>query len=208
MARGTFSTSNYFSGTPPTAFPITVSLWFKVSTASETLFRCDKPDTDNISLVINGTPKLSVSELENDPFAFGEAIPSPTVSLNTWYHACGIWVSSSSRIAYLNGANKTSNTTTVGADVAGFDDMGIGGDGSFAGTDSSLAEFGMWDVQLTDDEVAALGKGFSCHLIRPGNLIKHIPLIRNEQTLRDSDVTETGTVPVTDHPPIIGAIAA
>lgn len=72
-----------------------------------------------------------------------------------------------------------------------------------------LAELGVWDVELSEDECVALQKGYSCHLIRPESLRIHLPAIRSQiEPSTDGSMTFTGsTVPAGTHPPIIGAIA-
>jgi len=61
-----------------------------------------------------------------------------------------------------------------------------------------LANFAIWDIDLTDDEVAALGTGrIHPFLIRPQNLRKFWPLFGNlspEPSIVESfDMTLTGT---------------
>ena len=74
--------------------------------------------------------------------------------------------------------------------------------------DGYTAEAALWDVGLSDDEMAALAKGFSPLLVRPESLRSYWPILgagAPEPNLVDSgaNLTVTGSVPKADHPRII-----
>ncbi len=211
MARGPFNQTDNMSTTSAiTAYPFTVSMWLKTpdgSTSDTAWTLTELPTNDSFGIVQLAGGAIRVSST-NFSVNSGSAVTTNTMSNNTWHHACGIWESASSRSAFIDGADKTTETTNVAANIAGMDEIEIGHFRSNTANDGmEIAELGIWDVTLSDAEIASLGKGFSCHLIRPQSLIHHMPLIRKTIDLR-GDITESGTVPVIDHPPIIGAIAA
>lgn len=65
-----------------------------------------------------------------------------------------------------------------------------------------VAEVGIWDVALDDDEIAALASGFSPLFIRPQSLVYYAPLIRDEDEDRVGglSLTATNTPTVGTHP--------
>jgi len=147
-----------------------------------------------------------------DPVA-AESLNAPTdVSANTtsgftanvWHHACGVWASATSRVAYLNGGSKGTDTTSC--TPTSLDRIGLGNTAQsspvrlLAGL---LAEVGIWNAALTDDEVVALAKGFSPECIRPQNLVFYKKLIRKITDGRGPAITAVGSPTVADHPRII-----
>ena len=67
----------------------------------------------------------------------------------------------------------------------------------------SIAEPAVWNVVLTDAEVAILGAGFSPLFVRPQNLVFYPDLIRGlNDKVGGLTLTANGTV-VSAHPPII-----
>ncbi len=211
MARGPFSpTNNFASSTPITAYPFTFAAWVQssdITTGNEIVVLTELPSGDSHQLIqaIGGTVRVSSVD-----FTVGSGTANSTASMsnNTWSHACGVFSAANSRSAYLNGGNKETDTNNINANMAGMDEIEIGFFRA-VGSDRNLdiAEVGIWDVALSDEEVAALGHGYSCHLIRPQNLIHHMPLMRGSQDFK-GDLSENGTVNVASHPPILGAIAA
>ena len=71
--------------------------------------------------------------------------------------------------------------------------------------DGRIAEAAIWNVELTDAEVAILGKGFSPPFIRPESLVFYAPLIRDEDDDRVGGLSLTAynTPTIASHPPII-----
>jgi hypothetical protein len=102
-----------------------------------------------------------------------------TTAGSGWFNMCGAYDGSSAWKVFLNGAGKGTATSsftpastpdryTIGCRRIwiGFADIFLNG------FDGQLAEGGIWDVVLTDDECKALGKGAAPPLVRPGSL-KH-----------------------------------
>lgn len=112
----------------------------------------------------------------------GVADTSTGYSINTWHHAAAVFIASNSRAAYIDGGSKGTNAGAAGA-TSGFTNLVIGGSerngipsNIFTG---SLAECGVWDVALTDAEIAMLARGYSPLLVRPQSLVSYYPLVRD-----------------------------
>ena len=211
MARGPFSpTNNFFTSSVITSYPFTFSAWFNTSNntiSSGLVNTTELPSGDWIDLGIipGGIVRASSTDFGVDSDG---AVSSSGAGNDEWHNACGVFAASDDRAAYLDGSSKGTTSVNIAANIGGMDEIQIGWFRAI-GTGPSphvIAEVGVWDVALTDEEIAVLGKGFSCHYIRPQNLIHHMPLVRRSLDLQ-GDLTEAGTVLVADHPPIIGAIA-
>jgi hypothetical protein len=126
---------------------------------------------------------------------------------NAWHHACTVFTSNVSRAVYLNGANKTSNTAdrTPGTP----DVVSIGRTSSSASDDYTsgrIADAAVWNIALSDDDVAALADGLSPLLVRPDGLVAYWPIFGN--TSPEIDIVGGFGATVTgatkdDHPRII-----
>jgi Concanavalin A-like lectin/glucanases superfamily len=90
-----------------------------------------------------------------------------------WHHACAVFTSASSRAAFIDGGNKATNSTSI--TPSGIVQTGIGA--SIIGSaNGSLSDVAVWNVALTDAEVAALARGMSPLFVRPSGLIAYWPL--------------------------------
>jgi hypothetical protein len=211
MALGPFSASNHVkTSTVIAAYPLTVASWaYWLGSGNSTVYSESEPSGGTGDWITLGAGSNIGAASVNFSVNFGSALIA--CSTNTWNHGCGVWRSSSSRSAYLNGGSRTDDTTNVNVNLGGFTSLEFG---SYRATQSGagyfngyLAGFGVWNVALDDNEIAALGKGFSPHLIRPQSLVHFIPGVRSSRDLKGSLVT-TGALAPFPHPPIIGAIAA
>lgn len=128
---------------------------------------------------------------------------------NTWHHACGVFAANNDRRAYLDGANKGTDNTV--SNDAGLDVTSIGRVGDSTPDDyvsGGIAEAAIWDVALSDGEVAGLATGVEARLIRPGALVAYWPLWGLHSPEIDC---ATGAYPMTlfngptqaDHAPVV-----
>lgn len=208
MAYSGWSTSNYIESTTGviTATPLTMCCW--VNTTS--LAANQSPIGVYASSTSSGTGSFRLSILTTGAFlaSTGNASASTTTGLvttNTWAHVCGVFASSTSRAAYVNGTNKATNATS--RTPASLDRMSVGVErGSAPGAPlvGRIAEAAIWNAALDDDEVAALGKGFSPRLIRPSALVAYLPLIRDFIDVKGAGFSVTGSLTVADHCAIRG----
>jgi hypothetical protein len=119
---------------------------------------------------------------------------------NQWFNALGVFASTTSRTAYVNttagtpGTDSRSITTEIS--------IRIGRRATGNAFTGQLAEFAIWNVALTADEINSLAKGFKPTRIRPQSLRYYVPLVRDVQELRSGiPFTTSANAPVVfDHP--------
>ncbi len=209
MARGTGSNVHIEMGsTPITAAPFTLSAWFKID---------DLSHVGAILGVGNGGSGNDVwgldaaGTVEGDPLrffsfdtSFSSADSTIAYTANVWHHACGVEASATSRAVYLDGGSKGTNADNRTPD--GANEVQIGqyarstGDGDLIG---DVAEAAIWNVALTDAEVAILAKGYSPLFVRPESLIFYMPLVRDIYDVIGAIGFTDFSTTITDHPPII-----
>lgn len=208
MARSFNGSSDVLSNANAvlTATPITMAAWCIADSASglHPIMTIQQSGSNNqmhrLKLYLN---KVHV-QTQNSNDGSAEAAASTTYSTGTWFHAAGVFASSTSRIAYFNGGNSGSNTTNITPSPLQITQIGkaSGPDEFYDGT---IAEAGIWNVALDADEIAALGKGVSPLLIRPGSLAAYWPLIGRTSpeicVKGDFPMTVTGAA-TADHPRI------
>jgi hypothetical protein len=191
------SISIYTDANLVTAVPFSASIWFNSDnvTADYCLFSlCDK-DSDYIywALSIRGAVAGDYIRAEARIASGGDgapAISSAGYSAGVWNHAGGVWSAANARAVYLNGGNKGTNSTSIA--VSAIDRMGLAAlvrlnDAQFL--DGKLAEFGLWNVALTDADFAMLALGFSPLVVKPDSLVRYIRLI--DTTYRDLVMGDT-----------------
>lgn len=135
-----------------------------------------------------------------------------TPAADTWHSFGGTFDGTNARV-YLNGTlEATSSASSASASNAVFLDFmaQLLFNGSL---DSSSqfdigqgAELALWNVALTDAEMASLGRGFRATRIRPQSLLRYAPFIRDLNEIRAGTVytKQAGTDVYTDHPRVIG----
>ena len=200
----------YRDGAPATAAPLTMACWFysdDITILQIPMYLGDK-DQDNVHFFelqlagnVAGDPvRASASDAGNST-----AASSAGYSANTWHHACAVFAAADSRSAYIDGGNKGSNA--VARTPAGIDRVAIGARADSApGSYMSgrVAEPAIWNVALTDTEVASLAAGYSPLFIRPQNLVAYWSLIRDEDQDRVGgyDLTAVNAPSIASHVPI------
>lgn len=199
------------SSAPATGSPMTLAAWCRPTSMTGTRTVLAVGQTPAATRHRNQIVMLSTGALRLATITSLTAVTADTTSTsttNTWVHAAGVVTSLSSRTIYMNGANAVTNTTTIGA-YNTFTEMGIGAQQSSTANTyenfwaGDLAEVGIWNVALTADEIASLGKGVSCHQIRPQSLVFYAPLIRDiVDYSRGITLTNVNTATVSNHPRI------
>jgi hypothetical protein len=205
------ASSQYLSVSSPVSdVPITMACWFNIpNVTTSNALMCVNNLSDQSKCVlyargdVAGDP-VRVQTADSTGLAF-QADTTTGFSASTWSHACGVFTSTTSRTAYLNGGSSATNTTS--RTVTTLTQLNIGAQAiatfpsgtTFTGGD--IAEVGVWNVALTDAEVASLAKGFTCDQIRPQSLVFYAPLIRNFQDVKGGRaISNNNTVTVSDHP--------
>lgn len=198
----------------PGAYPFTISAWGYVTGTNYVCLCClqDK-DSDTYYTMLD----IATGAVRAFSAAYGgtaaSAVTSTTLTAGQWFHGAGVWNSVSSRIAYLNGGGKIENTGTVGA-LANHDRTAIGARMKLTPvySNGAVAEVAIWNVALTDEEIATLAAGCSPLLVRPASLMNYWPLCDTPITFGGPEyvtswkawnyLTVSGS-DLTDHPPIV-----
>ena len=172
--------------TPISAAPLSMSAWFNVDDVASIdnfLVLSDRSTSleDCVRLLtrgdVGGDP-IEIRMIDGaSPIDFART--STGYSATTWQHAGGTW-SASQLQAFLNGANKGTDSSLASTFPAGLSHVTIGAqsqnnaESQYLG--GSLAEIGLWSVELTDDELASTADGFSPLMINPKSLVAYWPL--------------------------------
>jgi hypothetical protein len=194
------------AGTSATDEPLTIAAWCYPTTLGV--------GQSIVSVGINGgfgrcqlqiapTNVIRLGHFSNANVSAGFTDSTGSCSQNAWNHACGVFVSESSRTAYLDGTAGTTSTTSLGA-TGPFNSTVIGARyGNTLGFYFSgrIAEVGIWSAALTADEIASLAKGMTCDKVRPQSLVYYAPLVRDLQDVRGGlTITNNNSATVANHP--------
>ena len=197
-ASGTLSTAS----APASGAPMTICGWLypqtTVSGVDRSIVQLDSsgPNFHGNYLLFSSSDGVN-NILKADAYGastFTRASGPSTFTTNQWVHCAGVFTSTTSRQAYLNGTSGTVNTANCNAQdsaarlVMGFQTL------------SQVAEIGVWNVALTAAEIESLAKGVTCTQVRPQSLRFYAPLIRNLQDVRGGLTITNNTATVADHP--------
>lgn len=208
MARTFSGTGQRLSRTtsvPATGTPCTMACWFQRADTSgvETLMAlAASGGTDYLRL--DATASLTVQASALDEFGSASATSSAATSVDTWTHAAAVYSGQASRAAFLNGANKGTNTTDVLP--VGITEVHLAAFLTTQLLNGRLAEAGIWVAALTDDEVAELAAGMSPLLVRPNSLRFYWRGLDADGDIdwwNQHNLSVTGSPTYAQHPPII-----
>lgn len=189
-----------------TAYPFTMACWVYADSVSagRTALALGPQSSAAVGqrLGLNSTSVFAQSEGTQGTFS-GLSATAPTA--NTWHHIAGVWASSASRVAYLNGTGGTPETSTVTFSTS-INRTVIGArlrsNVYSIAMEGKLAECAIWNVALSDDEILSLSKNIRPLKVRPESLVMYVPLVRDLVCLRGSAsvFTTSGAPAVFDHP--------
>jgi hypothetical protein len=175
------------TSSPVGAVPMTLACWFNTNTGSNgsgALMACGVASGTHRNQIqttaqAGGTQTILANAIGASGVA-GSTTES-TASNSSWAHAAGVFASLTSRTAYLNGVAAIQGTADCGSQNQA-DSIVIGA--RWATTlgffyEGTVAEAGIWNVALTNDEIASLADGFTCDRVRPQSLVFYAPLIRD-----------------------------
>lgn len=214
MARTGFSTSNYLdlASAIVSAEPFSVSFWcFPTANATQRDFgiynSASSPGQNNFSIFLSSSGTVNAQSFAGG--ASVQATTSTTVTLNAWNHVAGVYASTSSKAAYLNGGGK--GTTSSIAIPSGVNRTRIGLAGWAAPSSPSngpIADVAVWNIALSDADVASLAAGVSPLLVHPEALVAYWPLVGNnspENNFKSNSavMSITGSLSKAAHPRII-----
>jgi hypothetical protein len=209
MAYSFDGTDDYIeaSSAAVTAAPLTMACWFRpVNTTTNfslMSLSVNTGATDRFVLqaagAVAGDPvRLQITQAGTTS---NTAVSASGYTANNWWHAAGVFTSSTSRKAYISGVGGTADTTNL--TPSGVNRTGIGyhitSGSRTVFTNGRIAEAAIWNEALNDDEIAALANGFRPSLIRPNKLVFYVPLVREVLDVRSAlSLTTSGAV-VADH---------
>ena len=175
--------------------PFTMNAWiYPQSPNSHRIAAAIQPDLDGtyywsigMNAALNGVfaARAGLTTLLNS---------TTTGTNNAWNMVTGVCASSTSRTVYLN--NGGSATSTVSRIVGACQYLTFGGTYTSLGANPTwegyIAEFALWGVTLSTDEISSLYRGAKASQIRPNNLVVYFPGIRSY-----NEITETLTNGIT-----------
>lgn len=172
----------YTADSPISAIPATLACWFRSDTSTptnQTLLSIGDPTISTAvhALRIRDPAEQDIIALSWDGTTQGFSGGGTSWATDTWTHAAGVFASTTSRTAYINGSASTTNTTSVTpASVTKFT---LGFQAQLTSNfplSGVLADVGLWNVALTTSEIASLAAGASPLMIRPSALKAYYPL--------------------------------
>jgi len=165
--------STIISGTP-----FTMACWARVSstTAGQAFMSINASSGSNRhQLSMNATGNVNC--LTNLSGVNYTSSTSGAISANTWAHCAGVWASSSSRTAYLNGTAATPNPSDVTPTSLTTTLLAARRDGTIGlYLNGQLAECCIWSVDLNEDEIKSLANGLRAFQVRPNSILAYWPL--------------------------------
>ena len=168
---------------PVTTYPCTISCWFRSDNSGKNQTLAGLFD-NTVShgwfaiLRIDGAAGDDVDAGARESGGSSFASSTTNYSTDTWHHACGTWVDDNSRSAFIDGGSKGTNTVGRTPNTPNQFWVGRAGDSSPADTMSGrICEVGLWNIVLSDDEIAGLGKGARVLGTRPQSLKGYWPIL-------------------------------
>lgn len=193
------------AGASVTALPLTMAAWFNRAdlSANEVVLSLNATTGTNFYLMQVRSTGLVWFNI-NVGGALTAYNGSALHTANTWNHAAIVVGAANNRSIYSNGALDL-NSTASNAEPSGINGTAIGARyasgvlGNFF--NGLIAEVGVWNVALTDEEVASLAKGMTCDKVRPQSLVFYAPLVRDLIDKKGGlSITNNNGATVANHP--------
>lgn len=166
------------SATPPVvAAPLTMVAWvYQTTDLFGALLSFTNSGAANQFFALEYSQNQDVFATARDG-GTSNAISTGAGSLNSWTHAAAVFTDDTNRAALRDGANK--GTVALAKTPSGLDRVQVAVENTSAYLGGSIAEAAVWNVALTDAEVAILAQGVSPLFVRPQSLVLYLPLIRD-----------------------------
>ena len=197
---------------PVSGPPLTIACWFNMPNATNDniLGGVFNSGTGGNWLALEARGDVAGDPIRARAFddaASSEAVTATGFSANTWHHGCAVFRSNTDRSAYIDGGSRGNNSTSRAVTGLNRFSMGRAEDSTPSNPcDGLIAEVGVWDVALTDAEIAVLGAGYAPPLVRPQNLVRYYEYFGRTspeiELMGGFDGIVTGTT-LGDHPRII-----
>lgn len=202
------------NSTPVTAAPFTMAGWGRTddnTTQGTWCSVCDKDVSNNMfDARINGSSSgRNEARIEDSGGSSSSAGTTTNASNNVWYHLAAVYESSTSRHAYIGGGSKGSGTASrspTGSDRVAVGSKGVASDGEFFS--GRIGHVAIWNVALSDQEVASLAAGVLPLRMRREALVFYCPQNGNSspetEIMGARNMTLTGPPTKAEDPPIPG----
>lgn len=204
-------TSDYFSiASPPFrgGTALTASIWVNLSGITEG--KCfgiwDDGGAQQEWLITTTAGILTVAVHDNFGSQY-QVITGGLFSLNTWANLIIRFIQNSILEGFVNGISIGTTPTGIMQTFSSPMTIGAGLNGGSANNfvTGNLCEAGLWDINLDNNEIKALSKGYSPSLIRPTSLKFYTPLLRDIMDLKGKTITKVGSPLPSNHTRIYGA---
>ena len=225
MARLLNGSSQYLSGNDPlTALPMTMACWFQTdniaATPQELLWIGDAGASNRywrMYLVVSTTLRLAAGS-RTGVTGERQALGGTAITSNgCWHHGAARFIINGTFInddnddisVFLDGVRDGTNAST--GTPTNINALYAGRLGSSAANflDGRIAEIGVWNKALDNNEIAALAAGMQPNRVRPSALVAYIPLLVNDRDQRGVyDLTAADTPTFADHAPVFGLSGA
>lgn len=187
------------------AYPLTMAAWVYTdahTSANQTILAVLDDSSPNYYHSLRIAGWRANIRAESYDGGWGTASSASGPDLDSWHHACGVFTAATARAAFIDGGGKGTNSTDITPTGLGATRIARRVADYMSGR---IAEAAIWNVALTDEEVAILGAGYSPLFVRPQNLVAYWPLIRDEDQDRIGgyDMTAYNAPSIATHPPVI-----
>lgn len=180
MSRQGWSATNFLrlGSAVVTATPFTMACWARTSivgaaTSQLLMGLFNSASTSNINSfqleVVVTTNTIGFQAA--DGAAASEAVTTTSIAANTWFHACGVSASATSRSVYLNGGSKSTGATSrvpagLNRTSVGLQDNTAANKAFAVGGTGDIAEVAIWNTALSDADVARHATGIDAIAIQ------------------------------------------
>jgi hypothetical protein len=179
MARNFVAASTqYLTGLAPvTAYPFTMAAWFKLTSTGQRSIMCeDDTSGGTIKAELRTDGSSHVQAHCYDGATDSSATTSTTIGTATWAHAAGVFNSTTDRRAYLNGAGKVTDTTSVSPTSPNNLSIGTRHFDNSNLMNGDIAHTAVWNIALSDADITTLAGGADPRSVQPANLVFYGPL--------------------------------
>lgn len=190
---------DYVQGTATLVDPaFTINCWVypvTVAGANQAVTLHNTTNNNRFSLGVNSTTSKAIFQCFDTTLATASTTTNYTA--NAWNMLTGVASATNSRTVYLNAGGSATNTTSKTLTTP---NRWLLGASYVAGAVSPIwegyvAEFALWNVALSTDEITSLNRGVKASQIRPASLKVYFPGIRNYKDMKETTtaVTTAGT---------------
>ena len=210
----TTASSQYLSVADTAALDVTGALtlaaWVKSSGSYganrgiATKWRNFPTNSRSYALIIltNGAPQFAISTSGN--FEAANGVNGSSAIGTNWAHVAGVLNPSTRQELFVNAALDSAKTTSVAAGIFSGDanfEIGRFFASDLSTWDGDIAEVGIWNTNLTPEEIASLADGMTCDKVRPQSLVFYAPLVRDLVDAKGGlTITNNNTATVANHP--------